>query len=63
MSKKEEKQVDKGLEITFMHLREILRKPEKVDEYISDTNFFPVYLEEKGKKALLLGIKPSKLPR
>jgi hypothetical protein len=59
LSKKESTQIDKGLEITFMHLREIIKDPKKLNKYKKDTDFFPVYLKEKGKEALLLGIKPK----
>ena len=59
LTKKECTQIDKGLEITFMHLREILKDPKKLDKYKKDTDFFPVYIKEKGKEALLLGIKPK----
>ena len=59
LTKKECTQIDKCLEITFMHLREILKDPEKLDKYKKDTDFFPVYLKEKEKEALLLGIKPK----
>lgn len=59
LTKKECTQIDKGLEITFMHLREILKDPKKLDKYKKDIDFFPVYIKEKGKEALLLGIKPK----
>ena len=62
LSKKEQKQVDLGLEITFMHLKEVLSNPERISEYAQYTNFIPVYIKEKDKEALLLGIKPTKLP-
>ena len=59
LTKKESTQIDKGLEITFMHLRKIIKDPKKLDKYKKDTDFFPVYIKEKGKEALLLGIKPK----
>ena len=62
LNKKEQIQVDKGLEITFMHVRDILEHPEKLDELPDNAQFFPVYLKEKNKKALLLGVKPILSP-
>lgn len=59
LSKKEQRQVEKGLEITFMHIRDILEHPEKLDEIPDNAQFFPVYIKEKNKEALLLGIKPT----
>ena len=58
LSSKEEEQIEKGLEITFMHLREILENPDRIAEYADGTQFIPVYLKEEGREALLLGIKP-----
>jgi len=47
LTKKECTQIDKDLEITFMHLREILKDPKKLDKYKKDTDFFPVYIKLK----------------
>lgn len=59
LSEKEQQQIEKGLEITFMHLKEIIKHPERLDDFPAGTNFFPVYIKEEGKEALLLGVKPE----
>lgn len=60
LSKREIERIDKGLEITFMHLREILKNPGLLEKYIPDSIFFPVYIREKDREALLVGVKPTK---
>jgi len=60
MTKKEIEQIDAGLAITFMHIREILEHPETLERYAEKGTFFPVYLKDKGREALLVGIRPKK---
>ncbi len=62
LKKNEQKQVDIGMEITFMHIRDILKHPEKLDNIPDGAQFFPVYIKEKGKTAALVGIKPIAIP-
>ncbi len=59
LNKKEREQINKAMEITFMHIRDIIENPGKLDDIPDGAQFFPVYLKEKGKKAALLGIKPT----
>lgn len=63
LSKKELEQIDHGLTITFMHIKEILKKPESLNEYTANTTFFPVYLKDKDREALLIGVKPRKVSK
>lgn len=60
LTKEEEEMMDAGLEIAFMHLREIIKNPKLLDKYAKSTRFFPVYLQEGKKKALLFGVRPKK---
>ena len=53
--------IDAGLEIAFMHLREIIKNPKLLDKYPKTTRFFPVYLKDGKKEALLLGVKKKKV--
>jgi hypothetical protein len=50
--------IDNGLEITFMHIHEIIKDPKMLDNYSKDSIFFPVYLKNKKREALLLGVRP-----
>ena len=59
LNKKEIEQIDRGLAITFMHIREIIENPEMLEKYTEDSTFFPVYLKEKDKEALLIGVRPK----
>jgi len=61
LSKKEIEQIDRGLAITFMHLKEILKNPEILDKYTKNSTFFPVYLKDKDREALLIGVRPRKV--
>lgn len=60
LSKKDIEQIDRGLEITFMHIEEILRNPEILERYTGTSTFFPVYLKDKDREALLIGVRPKK---
>jgi hypothetical protein len=60
LTKEEEEMVDAGLEIAFMHLREILKNPKCLEKYAKNTMLFPVYLKDGKRKALLLGVRPKK---
>jgi hypothetical protein len=60
LSKREIEQIDRGLAITFMHMREIIKNPELLEKYTQDSTFFPVYLKEKDREALLIGVRPNK---
>jgi len=60
MTKEDEEMMDAGLEIAFMHLREILKNPKLLEKYPKTTIFFPVYLKDGKKEALLLGVKKKK---
>ncbi len=59
LTEKEQIQVEKGLEIAFMHLKEIIAHPEKLDGYLPEMDFFPVYLKGEGKDVILPGVKPD----
>lgn len=56
LSRKERRQVDAGLEVTALHLREIMDHPEKLDRYADGQEFFPVYLRSGDQEALLFGL-------
>jgi hypothetical protein len=60
LSEDEEKMIDAGLEIAFMHLREIIKDPKRLEKYTNSSRFFPVYLKDGKREALLLGVKPKK---
>ncbi len=60
LTKEEEEMIDAGLEIAFMHLREIIKNPKLLDKYPKTTRFFPVYLKDGKREALLLGVKKKK---
>ena len=60
MTKREIAQIDDGLAITFMHLKEILRNPDLLEGYTGNTTFFPVYLKDRQREALLIGVRPQK---
>jgi hypothetical protein len=60
LSKKEMEQIDDGLAITFMHLKEILKNPASLDDYTNNTTFFPVYLKDREREALLIGVRPQR---
>lgn len=60
LTKKEIEQIDRGLEITFMHIEEVLRNPAILENYPDTMTFFPVYIKTKDKEALLIGVKPGK---
>ncbi len=62
LNKNEQKQIDMGIEITFMHIKDILKHPEKLDKIPDGAQFFPVYLKEKNKTAALVGVKPTAIP-
>ena len=62
LTKKEQMQVDKGLEITFMHIKEVIEHPKKLDDILNNAQLFPIYIKEKNKEALLLGVKPTSVP-
>lgn len=60
LSKEEEEQIDIGLEVTFMHLREIIKNPKMMEKYSKTDRFFPVYLKDGKREAILLRIRPKK---
>jgi len=60
LTKEEEEQVDIGLEVTFMHLREILKNPKMIDKYSKTDSFVPIYLKDGKREALLLRIRSKK---
>ncbi len=60
LSKREVEVIDEGLEITFMHIKEIMKNPKLLDKYTDNTTFFPVYLKDKDREALLVGVRPGK---
>jgi len=53
--------IDNGLEITFMHIQEIIKDPKMLDNYSKGSIFFPVYLKDKKREALLLGVRPRNI--
>ncbi len=60
LSKKEIEQIDRGLEITFLHIEEVLKNPKILETYPETMTFFPVYIKRKDKEALLIGVRPGK---
>ena len=60
LTKEEEEMMDAGLEIAFMHLREIMKNPKLLEKYPKTTKFFPVYLKDGKREAFLLGVRKKK---
>jgi len=60
LTKEEEEEIDVGLEIAFMHLREIIKNPKILEKYPKTTRFFPVYLKDGKREAILLGVRKKK---
>ena len=61
LTKKDMADIDNGLEITFMHIQEIIKDPKMLDNYSKGSIFFPVYLKDKKREALLLGVRPRNI--